>query len=275
MLRSDDKIVYITGGTSGMGLATAKLLAARGAHIVVFSRNAKEADAALKEIQAARSSDRQRVGWLEADVAERDQVLAGFARAAQEFGAPDIVINMAGIGGVAPMIDMSFETFDRIMKINLYGTRHVTEAALASMRPRGRGKIVLVGSLGGFVPIYGYTAYGTSKFAVVGFAQCLRNELKPLGIDLSCFCPGEVDTPALAAERQSTHPATVAMKRIGSTMPTEPAVQALLDGVSSNRFLIIPGLKAKLIYWAVRLTPSWLWNTVADLIVARALRGKR
>jgi len=258
-----------------MGLATAKLLAARGAHIVVFSRNAKEADAALKEIQAARSSDRQRVGWLEADVAERDQVLAGFARAAQEFGAPDIVINMAGIGGVAPMIDMSFETFDRIMKINLYGTRHVTEAALASMRPRGRGKIVLVGSLGGFVPIYGYTAYGTSKFAVVGFAQCLRNELKPLGIDLSCFCPGEVDTPALAAERQSTHPATVAMKRIGSTMPTEPAVQALLDGVSSNRFLIIPGLKAKLIYWAVRLTPSWLWNTVADLIVARALRGKR
>src|SRR5262249_59460363 len=130
-------------------------------------------------------------------------------------------------------------------------------------------------SLGGFVPIYGYTAYGTSKFAVVGFAQCLRNELKPLGIDVACFCPGEVDTPALAAERQSSHPATLAMKNIGSTMPIEPAVQALLDGIASNRFLIIPSLRAKLIYWAVRLTPSRLWNAVADLIVARELRGKR
>lgn len=271
----DDKIVFITGGTSGMGLATAKALATRGAHVVAFSRKAKEAAAALKEIEAARSSSQQRVRWYQLDVAERDQVLTGFAKATQEFGLPDIVINMAGIAGVAPMVDMSFEMFDRIMKINLYGTRNVTGAALASMRPRGRGKIVLVGSLGGFVPIYGYTAYGTSKFAVVGFAQCLRNELKPLGIDVACFCPGEVDTPALAAERQESHPATLAMKNIGSTMPIEPAVQALLDSIASNRFLIIPGLRAKLIFWAVRLTPSWLWNAVADVIVARALRGKR
>jgi len=271
----NDKIVFVTGGTSGMGLATARLLATRGAHIVAFSRNAKEADAALKEIGAARSSAQQRVRWYQLDVAEREQVLAGFAKATQEFGPPDIVINMAGIGGVAPMVDMGFEMFDRIMNINFYGTRHVTEAALLSMRPRGKGKIVLVGSLGGFVPIYGYTAYGTSKFAVVGFAQCLRNEMKPLGIDLACFCPGEVDTPALAAERQSSHPATVALKKIGGTMPIEAAVQGLIDGISSNRFLIIPGLRSKLVYWAVRLTPSWLWNAVADLIVAKALRGKR
>jgi NAD(P)-dependent dehydrogenase (short-subunit alcohol dehydrogenase family) len=271
----DDKLVFITGGTSGMGVAVAKALARRGAHIVVFSRSAKEADVALKEIDAARSSTQQRLRWYQLDVAERDQVLAGFAKAAQEFGAPDIVINMAGVGGVAPTADMSFEMFDRIMKTNLYGTRHVTEAALASMRPRGSGKIVLVGSLGGFVPIYGYTAYGTSKFAVVGFAQCLRGELKSLGIDVACFCPGEVDTPALAAERQSSHPATVALKKIGGTMPIEAAVQGLVDGISSNRFLIIPGLRSKLVYWAVRLTPSWLWNAVADLIVARALRAKR
>lgn len=272
MTRFTEKIAFVTGGTSGMGLATAKALASRSAHIALFSRNAKEAEAALEEVNAARSSDRQRVHWYRLDVAERDQVLAEFARAAKEIGPPDIVINMAGIGGVAPMVDTSVEMFDRMMQINVYGTRHVTEAALESMRPRGRGKIVLVGSLGGFVPIYGYTAYGTSKFAVVGFAQCLRSELKPIGIEVVCFCPGEVDTPALAAERQSTHPATVAMKKIGSVLPIDAAVQGLVDGISGNRFLIVPGLRSKLIYWAVRLTPSPLWNAVADLIVAKALR---
>jgi len=96
-----------------------------------------------------------------------------------------------------------------------------------------------------------------------------------LGIDVACFCPGEVETPALAADRQSTHPATVAMKKIGSVLPVDAAVRGLLDGISSNRFLIVPGSRSKLIYWAVRLTPSWLWNAVADLIVARALRGSR
>ena len=275
MTHFTDKIVFVTGGSSGMGLATATALASRGSHVALFSRNDEEADVALKEVNATRSSDRQRVRWYRLDVAERDQVLTEFARAEKEIGPPDIVINMAGIGGVAPMIDASSEMFDRMMKINVYGTRHVTEAALESMRPRGRGKIVLVGSLGGFVPIYGYTAYGTSKFAVVGFAQCLRSELKPIGIDVACFCPGEVDTPALAAERQSTHPATVAMKKIGSVLSTEAAVRGLVDGISSNRFLIIPGQRSKLIYWAVRLTPSWLWNAVADLIVASALRKTR
>jgi len=265
-----NQVVFVTGGTSGMGLASAKALASRGARIAVFSSNAKAAECVLHEIDSLRPSGGQRVAWYQLDVADRTQVLSAFARAATECGPPDIVINMAGIGGLAALIDMPFEMFDRIMKVNVYGTRHVVEAALASMRPRGRGKILLVGSMAGFAPVYGYTAYGTSKFAVVGFAESLSYELKPLGITVACFCPGEVETPGLASEREHSHPAAMAMKKLGGTISTDVAVRALLDGISNDRFLIIPGVRSKVLYWLKRLVPNPLWNAVARGIATKA-----
>ena len=123
-----------------------------------------------------------------------------------------------------------------------------------------------------YLQVFGYTAYGTSKFAVLGFAQCLRYELKPRGIDVLCFCPGEVATPGLAAEREATHPATRAMKLIGGTLPSEQAIDGLLQGIRRNRFMIVPGWKNRLTHWALRLTPLPLWQAITDGIVAHALR---
>lgn len=271
------KIVYITGGSSGMGLLSAKLLAAQGADIVMFDRSGSSAG--LAQIEAARRSPSQRVAHYRMDVAERSGVLAAVAQAVAEIGAPDIVIHMAGIGGVAEFTAMEYAMFDRMMQVNVYGSRHVVEAVLPAMLARqdkqpgtARGKIVLVGSMGGFIPVYGYTAYGTSKFAVVGFAQCLRYELKPKGIDVACFCPGEVDTPGLAAERRATHPAAVAMKKIGGTMPMEQAVKGLIAGIRADRSLIVPGFRTRLTHWLLRLTPLPLWHRITDAIVAGALR---
>ena len=268
----DSGIVFITGGTSGLGLASAVALAKRGANLALFSSGATQPEAALETVRQARKREGQHVTWFCANVADRDQVLTAFAAARQQIGEPDIVIHMAGIGGLAPMADMPLTDFDRIMQVNVYGTRHVAEAALLSMRPRRCGKIVLAGSLGGWVPVYGYTAYGTSKFAVVGFAQCLRYELKPLGVNVACFCPGEVETPGLFAEREHTHPAAVVLKQIVGTLPLDKAVKSLLRGIEADRFLIVPGLRAKLIYLALRLTPLPIWLAVTDTLVGYALR---
>jgi 3-dehydrosphinganine reductase len=264
------KTVYITGAGSGMGLLAGKMLAGLGAHIVTLDRT--PSDAALHEIESARRSPEQRVARYKVDVADREMVIGTVGTAIAEAGAPDVLINMAGIGGAAHLIDMKFETFDRMIKINLYGTRNIVESVLPSMLARGNGKIVLVGSMGGIIPVYGYTAYGSSKFAVVGLAQCLRYELKPRGISVACFCPGEVETPGLAAERKTLHPASAALKKIGGTMPVEAAVRGLVKGIEHDETMIIPGRKVKFTYWMHRITPDRLWNAFTDAIVTKAMR---
>lgn len=268
-----NQIAYITGAASGMGLMTACQLAARGASIICLDRT--PSDTALAQIRAACATPGQQVQGYRLDVSRRADVLARVAEVAAAHGAPDLLVHMAGIGGVAEFVDMPFEQFDQMMQINLYGTRHICEAVVPLMLQRGRGTLLLAGSLGGVVPVYGYTAYGTSKFAVLGFAQCLRYELKPRGIDVLCFCPGEVATPGLAAERQATHPATSAMKLIGGTLPPEEAIAGLLQGLRRRQFMIVPGWRNRLTHWALRLTPLPLWQAITDGIVGHALRRMR
>jgi NAD(P)-dependent dehydrogenase (short-subunit alcohol dehydrogenase family) len=266
------KTIYITGGASGMGLIAGKMLASLGAHIVVLDLN--PTDAALHDIESARRSPTQRVARYKLNIADREMVLATVGSAITEVAAPDILINMAGIGNADEFLNLKPEVFDRVIQINLYGTRHIVEAVLPSMLARGNGKIVLVGSMGGIIPVYGYTAYGSSKFAVVGFAQCLRYELKPRNITIACFCPGEVDTPGLAQERKTLHPASAALKKIGGTMPVEAAVCGLVTGIQRDEFMIVPGFKTTLTYWLYRLTPTSLWNAFTDTLVSRALENK-
>lgn len=269
------KTMFITGVASGMGLLAARTLAGAGARVVGFARGRLEQTESA--IRAGAGAD-ARVCLYACDVTDRAQTLAALGRAARECGAPDVVLHMAGVGGVAPLADMPFETFDQIMRTNVYGTRHVVEAMLPHMRAsagRARPCIVLAGSLGGFVPVYGYTAYGASKFAVVGLAACLRYELAPHGIDVCCFCPGQVDTPGLRGEREHTHPATEALKWVGGTMSGQAAVDGLLRGVLRRDSLIVPGWRSRLLLLALRLTPRGVWNLVTDHLVARALRGAR
>lgn len=264
------KTVFVTGADRGMGLEAARVLAARGAHVAMFSRQPGEE--AERAVRAACRSPAQKVARYALDVAERERVLAVMAQAEQECGPPELVICMAGIAATKRFADMPYAEFDRMLQVNLYGTRHVIEAVLPGMLARGHGTLVPVASLGGFVPVYGYTAYGTSKFALVGLAQCLRYELAPHGIDVLCFCPGQVATPGLAAEAVDLLPAAGAMKMIGGTIGTEAAVAGLIRGIERRHALIIPGARGKLVYWMHRLTPGWLWNAITDTIVRLTLR---
>jgi short-subunit dehydrogenase len=137
------------------------------------------------------------------------------------------------------------------------------------MMARGSGHIVPIASSAGLYGVYGYSAYGASKFALVGLAECLRSELCGRGIRVSVCCPPEVDTPILAAEKDDLPPATRMLKNLAGTLNVDAAADALVKGIVKNRFMIIPGFRAKVFYWLKRLAPGPVFWGLPDAIVKK------
>jgi short-subunit dehydrogenase len=259
--RFDGKHVYITGGSSGIGLAVAEQMAAAGAHVLIFARDEARLRQAVEKIQAARRHERQNIAWHRLDVTDVSAVLPAFSKSIADFGPPDILINSAGQARPNYFEKINAEQFEATMKLNLYGTRHAIAAALPQMKPGGH--IVNVSSVAGLIGVFGYTDYSASKFAVIGFSEALRAELKPKGITVSVLCPPDTDTPGLEAENITKPAETRAISANARTIPAETVARALLEGMAKKRFLIIPGFDARLSVLVKRLAPGlveWIMN---------------
>ena len=267
------KLVFITGGASGIGLEAGRQMAMLGAHIVVLDYD--PTDAAHEALEAARRLPSQKTARYQLDISNRQQVLDVVAKAVAECGTPDLLLNSAGVGMASEFVGSNFDDFDRVVQINLYGTRHICEAIVPFMAERKQGRIVLIASMAGHLAIYGYTSYATSKFAVRGFAEALRYELKPLGISVQCLCPGEVDTPMVAEEHKTIHPATWALKKTAGTVSVDVPVDDLIKGILKNKQMIITGGMSRFMFWVHRLTPPGLWYAYTDSVVSKALRGMK
>jgi NAD(P)-dependent dehydrogenase (short-subunit alcohol dehydrogenase family) len=247
------RTAFITGVSSGIGLRLAELATARGDRVVGFDR----------EVRAD--------GTIAVDVRDADAVETAFARAETQVGPPTLVINSAGIQLGKPFVDLSTEEFTRVIEVNLLGSRHVAAAALRRLPPGGH--LVLIASLAGLVPNYGYAAYCASKYGVVGLAEVLRLECRPRGIRVSCVCPPEVQTPMVDEERRTELAPTRALKDLAGTMQLEPAAQAILAGIDRGDFLIMPSARARGARNLARFLPARVSHAVSDRVVARALRS--
>ncbi|HOT45020.1 MAG TPA: SDR family oxidoreductase [Spirochaetota bacterium] len=264
------KRVYVTGGSSGIGLEIARQLAPLGADLALFARNAKKLEEARAEVK--RSGGKGRVEIMPLDVSDNVAVMKIIDRAVREFGVPDIIINSAGIGSANYFENISYDEFDRVMKINLYGTRNVIAAALPYLKERGSGVIVNISSMAGFSSIFGYTSYATSKFALVGFSEALRSELVRYGVTVLLACPPETDTPFLAEEGKTIPPECRAMKDLMGTLKSDYVARFILRGVARGKYLIMPGYLSRFLYLVQRFSPGWVSRMVADSTVARAAR---
>ena len=260
-----DRLVYITGGSSGIGLETARLMSSQGAHILLFARGKEKLDKAARDVEFHRRSGSQKINTMQLDVADYADVQEKMPKAVQEFGVPDIVITSAGVGSADLFENITHDSFDELMKINVYGTRSVIAALLPSMKNRG-GHIVIISSEAGLIGIYGYTSYAASKYALVGFAECLRSELKVHKIDVTLVCPPEVDTPFLAAE-SSIPPEARALKNLAGTLKPGPVALSIVKGITGKKFLVIPGLMARLLFFSHRLTNGRATRFTSDLVV--------
>lgn len=192
----------ITGGSSGIGKAVASRLAQSGANIFILARNRDRLDRALREIEVQALDPQQRLAAFSTDVTSYDAVEATIAAIVEAEGPLDVLINSAGIVHPGYVEALPLSTFRHQMDVNYFGTLHAVRAALPYMLERGRGHIVNISSMGGIVGAFGYTAYAASKFAVYGFTEALRAEMKPRGIGVSLAIPPDTDTPQLLGERE-------------------------------------------------------------------------
>jgi NAD(P)-dependent dehydrogenase (short-subunit alcohol dehydrogenase family) len=200
--------VLVTGSSSGFGLETAAALAARGWRVFATMRDPARSGPLEK---------RADVEVLRLDLTDRDSVEHAVGEALERAGGLDAVVNNAGIGDAGFFEDMTDDDVRAVMETNFFGTLAVTRAVLPAMRGRGRGRIVVVSSVGAFAASPALSAYAASKWALEGWAESLAIEVAPFGIGVALVEPGTYRTGIWTAARIS--------RRDGS--PYTPFVEAM------------------------------------------------
>ncbi|MEM8502454.1 MAG: SDR family oxidoreductase [Cyanobacteria bacterium P01_D01_bin.1] len=242
-----DQHAIITGGSSGIGKAIALRLAQQGTNVSIISRSQAKLQSARAEIEAARKTDTQKVLTVVGDVGDRPQAEQAIKTALEQLGPPTLLITSAGIARPGHFQELPVEAFEQAISTNYLGTLYCIRAVLPVMEQQSTGHICLISSAAGLIGLYGYSAYGPSKFAVRGLAESLRAELKPMGIGVSIAYPPDTDTPQLVEENKTKPAATKQITATAKLWQPDEVAQAILAGIQKNKFEISPGTEIKIL----------------------------
>lgn len=232
--------VVIAGGSSGIGLATAELLAARGANVGIIGRDAGKLAAAVGRIEAARRQPSQIVVSASADLSDEAATRAAFDELSDSGIDPEILVNSAGVIIPGEFVTMSSGDFASNMDSGFWSVVNPCRVVAPQMAKRGHGHIVNVSSVAGYLGIYGYTGYSAAKYATMGFTEALRFEMLPLGVHVHVVCPPDTDTPALAHEKTLRPPETDVVAGNIKAIPPAKVAEAIVRGIEKDKYYIIP-----------------------------------
>jgi 2-hydroxycyclohexanecarboxyl-CoA dehydrogenase len=188
-----DRVAVVTGGASGMGLAIARQLAARGNRVGVLDL---QGEAALRAAKDLRESGATAIG-VSVDVTDRAGVDAAFDRVRAELGRVAIVVTSAGLDAFERFTEIAPESWERILAVNLTGTFHCLQAAVPDMLEAHWGRMVTISSSSAQSGAARMAHYVAAKAGVIGLTRALALELSPHGITVNCIPPGMIDTPML------------------------------------------------------------------------------
>lgn len=265
------KSVLITGGSSGIGFAIAKALVQMDAKVILLARdyeNLKIAKASILEKYPT-----AKVKVVAVDVTDAASITILYDKYLRNHETPDILINCAGVARPGYVEEIPLDVFRWTMDIDYFGTVNMVKFLLPGMLKRGSGHIINVSSIAGVVGVFGYTAYSGAKFAVKGFSDVLRSEMKPKGIRVSVLYPPDTDTPQLAWENQFKPKETRAIS--GASKPISPdwVAQYTLKQAARGKYSIVPGFDAKIMYFAGTSLGNLMYP-IMDLLVRMASKKK-
>ena len=192
--RVSDKVAVITGGATGIGEATAELLAEEGARIAIVDRD-PAGETVAKSIDGAR--------FYRADISSEDDVKNAMEHAESDLGGIDILVNNAAVF-VLKGLDASPDEWHQSLDVNIIGTSLCTRYASESMKKRGGGAIVNLSSISGFIAQPEFLTYSATKAALVNMTRCMALDLAPHGIRVNCVCPGTIRTAATDRHMEQT-----------------------------------------------------------------------
>jgi 3-oxoacyl-[acyl-carrier protein] reductase len=184
-MKIDNAFALVTGGSSGIGYETARQLLARGARVAICGRDGNKLEAAAKELGALA---------IVADVSREDDVVRMVRTVVEKLGDYNVLVNNAGFGSFAPLIDTSLEEMQRVFATNVFGAMVAARESARHFVARNYGNIVNVSSSAGVRGFAGGTAYAASKFALSGMTECWRAELRKSNVRVMQINPSEVQT---------------------------------------------------------------------------------
>ena len=202
-------VAVITGGASGIGLATARALYTKGAHVVLADINTPGLLQAKEQIRQHSPAAQGQLLAITTDVTSESQVWELMRQTSATCGRIDLVVTCAGIGRGGPIDTFTASDMQTMMNINFMGTYHCVQGALPAMRQQQSGHFVFLSSVAGKLGVPSLSAYCASKWAVRGFASALRAELQGTGIGITTVYPGWVDTPMIHQEENALQLANI------------------------------------------------------------------
>lgn len=255
MKKTNENVALVIGAGSGMGRIHARREASRGLRVAIADRNLE----GLRQTQEGHPEMR----LIECDVTNASDVASMIREVEESLGPIDRMIYTAGIMPTALIQDASPEEVSRVMRVNYDGVVQVIANVLPSMLKRGRGKLIVYGSVAGYALTPHLAAYCASKAAVNAYLEILSEELKGTGVDIHLICPPMVNTPLIDQARNTSNPKSIQQAaRENLLADPEAVVDAVEKGIERGKALVLPLAMAKALYHGRRLAPRLMWKVI-------------